>query len=471
MSSAVGLDMDRSEDVVLRQRPRLGPPIFVLCPARSGSTLLRYVLDAHPAIFAPAETNLSSVLAGIHSMAHVLLGDGEMADLAAEDQSRQLAQDTIGQVAADSGASRWCDKSLTSVHHAPYLARVFPDAQFICLYRNCRDFLLSAVEASPWGYNAYGFDAYVRASPDNVVPALSAYWADVTAALLNFEEEHPSVSIRVRYEDMALNPTATVNAIWEFLQIEPAPLSPDAALSGHHGTGPGDHKVDFTTRIEATSVNKAAAVPFDHIPRPLLDRLNALHSAVGYNPISTDATPTWRALPENGADIERAASSRNTADLLNVIAGRLEDNPAARGSAESDSATVAIELSGHSQTWLIDLASSSVSVGQSADAIRVICAEKTLREVLTDVTNFASAMRHGLITIAPPEGADEEATHRALRALVAAIRPTQAVTTLTEPGQDEAGSPTPLEVSEWHSMRGDTSGSAAAGASIQPGVM
>jgi hypothetical protein len=33
-------------------------PLFVLCMARSGSTLLRFLLDAHPDLACPPETNL-----------------------------------------------------------------------------------------------------------------------------------------------------------------------------------------------------------------------------------------------------------------------------------------------------------------------------------------------------------------------------------------------------------------------------
>ena len=33
-------------------------PVFILCNGRSGSTLLRFVLDAHPELACPPETNL-----------------------------------------------------------------------------------------------------------------------------------------------------------------------------------------------------------------------------------------------------------------------------------------------------------------------------------------------------------------------------------------------------------------------------
>jgi hypothetical protein len=36
-------------------------PVFVLCAARSGSTLLRFVLDAHPQLACPPETNVPAL--------------------------------------------------------------------------------------------------------------------------------------------------------------------------------------------------------------------------------------------------------------------------------------------------------------------------------------------------------------------------------------------------------------------------
>jgi len=38
-------------------------PVFVLCNGRSGSTLLRFLLDAHPDLACPPETNLPSLCA------------------------------------------------------------------------------------------------------------------------------------------------------------------------------------------------------------------------------------------------------------------------------------------------------------------------------------------------------------------------------------------------------------------------
>jgi len=54
-------------------QPRHAPdaPVFVLCNGRSGSTLLRFLLDAHPELACPPETNLpvmASQLATVWSL-------------------------------------------------------------------------------------------------------------------------------------------------------------------------------------------------------------------------------------------------------------------------------------------------------------------------------------------------------------------------------------------------------------------
>src|SRR6185437_13455843 len=41
--------------------PPSGGPVFVLCMGRSGSTLLRFILDAHPSLACPPETNLGQL--------------------------------------------------------------------------------------------------------------------------------------------------------------------------------------------------------------------------------------------------------------------------------------------------------------------------------------------------------------------------------------------------------------------------
>jgi hypothetical protein len=49
-------------------------PVFVLCMGRSGSTLLRFLLDAHPELACPPETSLPA-LCGQLSVVWSLISD------------------------------------------------------------------------------------------------------------------------------------------------------------------------------------------------------------------------------------------------------------------------------------------------------------------------------------------------------------------------------------------------------------
>jgi protein-tyrosine sulfotransferase len=79
--------------------------------------------------------------------------------------------------------------------------RVFPEAKFVCLYRHPMDVIASGIEASLWGLNGFGFDAYVASSPGNAVLALAQFWADNTAAILAVEQRFLDRCHRVWYED------------------------------------------------------------------------------------------------------------------------------------------------------------------------------------------------------------------------------------------------------------------------------
>jgi Sulfotransferase family len=55
-------------------RGRSRDPVFVLCMSRSGSTLLRLILDTHPDLACPPETNIPAVLLAQLNDLHHRLG-------------------------------------------------------------------------------------------------------------------------------------------------------------------------------------------------------------------------------------------------------------------------------------------------------------------------------------------------------------------------------------------------------------
>src|ERR1700683_749103 len=163
-------------------------PVFILTASRSGSTLLRFILDTHPDIACPPETMITAACVP-------LLRSWDILDHAGEGQQRlvdappgmppeaaELIRDTMdrlfGQYLARRGKPRWCDKSLDSVMAAQLLAEVYPEAKFVCLFRHCMDVVASGIEACPWGVSRFGFDTYVAQNPGNNVAAIATSWVD-----------------------------------------------------------------------------------------------------------------------------------------------------------------------------------------------------------------------------------------------------------------------------------------------------
>lgn len=271
-------------------------PVFVLCAGRSGSTLLRFLLDAHPDLMCPPENRLPELcaqLAGVWSAASgtpLSQKDRKDTSAAVPDTAiagvRRCADLTIDAYLARTGKKRYCDKNLGTARHAELLARMYPEATFLCLYRHPMDVVASAVEACPWGLRNYGFEPYVAATPGNSVQAMARYWADHTTAILAVEERFPERCRRIRYEELVADPESVAGEVFEFLGVPAAPGISTRCFSLERERGGGsDYKIWSTDRITADSVGRGWSVPANLIPGPLRARVNALAGKLGYVPV------------------------------------------------------------------------------------------------------------------------------------------------------------------------------------------
>ena len=127
-----------------------------------------------------------------------------------------FAEKTIGTYACSHDKSQWVDKSLPTVGLIEHIVAVYPNARFICLYRNALDTINSIIEASEFGYDSFGVGTYVARNPRNTVMALALSWIDKTEMILRFEHAHRDRSHRIRYEDLVANPAFETDALYEF---------------------------------------------------------------------------------------------------------------------------------------------------------------------------------------------------------------------------------------------------------------
>ena len=273
-------------------------PVFVLCAARSGSTLLRFVLDAHPQLACPPETNVPALCGQLATVWSLIEGaplspnrGDEPPDIpdAAITGVRETMDRMVGSYLARRGKARYCDKSLGTARFAYLMRRIWPQAKFICLFRHPMDVIASGMEASPWGVNGYGFDPYIAETPGNVVYALARFWADNAGAILAAQEQYPEACLPVRYEDLVGNTQSVADQVFGFLGVDLVPdIGKRMFAPERERYGPADYKIWHTSEVTTASVGRGWTVPAGLISPQVLAVINDLCSKLGYVPVDDD---------------------------------------------------------------------------------------------------------------------------------------------------------------------------------------
>ncbi len=122
------------------------PPIFIGGAGRSGTTLLRVVLDSHSRIACGPELkvipSVASLWADFHALGAVLADSRVQGD----DIDRvfgRLIVDLLEPLRRGAGKPRVAEKSPNNVFFFPHLHRMFPDASFLHMLRDGRDVVAS----------------------------------------------------------------------------------------------------------------------------------------------------------------------------------------------------------------------------------------------------------------------------------------------------------------------------------------
>ncbi|NJA07313.1 hypothetical protein HC024_16495 [Methylococcaceae bacterium WWC4] len=264
-----------------------GRPIFILSCVRSGSTMLRYILDTNPNICSPGHLNLGLLCLGLYKASYYSIGSlpdiktEEQRDVFAIHESRAIIHQLMDKYVQGKGGKRWCEKSTDNVDYAGLLEKLFPEAQYICLYRSCLDVVYSCIKTSPLGFMDE-LSPYVQRQPTNFVAAVIENWLEKTEKLIRFEENYPDKSIRVNYEFLVNNPRDELYRLFAFLGEDWNSELSNSIFKVSHDQGPGDSKVKFSSEIRRDSVGNGVQIPFTAIPEALVNRVDALHQKLGY---------------------------------------------------------------------------------------------------------------------------------------------------------------------------------------------
>ncbi|MEZ4629938.1 MAG: sulfotransferase [Deinococcales bacterium] len=265
---------------------------LVLGFPRSGTTLLRLLLDAHPDISCPPEPWLTTACAkfireipATGPSVGVLTGLGFSGITEAEilGSLRDLVFKFHRQMAAGKKIS--IEKSGFDIFYLEELERLFAGhAKFITLIRHPLDVVASMKTLSDeMGIYMPELHRYIQRYADPL-EAFAEAWIEKTQALTTFLERHAAQSFYLRYEDLLANPLESLNELMHFLGCEPFTQEQLAsALASNPRIGLGDWKVYETYQLEPAKIGQWQKKLSRHSVTKLLPRLEPLISAHGYD--------------------------------------------------------------------------------------------------------------------------------------------------------------------------------------------
>jgi len=196
-------------------------PIFVVGCARSGTTLLRLMLDSHPQLSSGPETKFLPDLDRIIARWKLPAKFGLPREYWLA-KMRQFYGSLHEDYMRTRGKTRWAEKSPLYTLHLDLIEELYPEAQYVHLIRDPRDVVASTKER--WGYRA-GLGTALR-KWRRYVETAQAFGARVG----------PTRYHELRYEDLVAEPERQMAGLLEFLgePWDPAVLAYDGVEHNFH---------------------------------------------------------------------------------------------------------------------------------------------------------------------------------------------------------------------------------------------
>lgn len=273
--------------------------MIVLGLPRSGTTLLRRLLDAHPNIACPGETHLLNAVARFLHKDELIEGAsmGVLQGLSFAgfdevevlERLREFAFSFSRAQAHRQGKSRWAEKTALDVFYLDEIEQVFSGHVYqICVFRHGLDVACSNMElAEKNGGYIDEFHEYIKRHKRPLLAFCHA-WVDLTNQLMEFADRHMETTTVYRYEDLVAEPEATLRALIEFVG---EPWDYDIlrrAMTESDNLGFGDWKTYSKQKIESSSVSR-----WKNLSPAMISRageiINPTLEKLGYEPLPVEA--------------------------------------------------------------------------------------------------------------------------------------------------------------------------------------
>src|ERR1043165_1006163 len=222
------------------------PPIFILGVPRSGTTLLRTILDAHPAIASGPETpwlgghqprSLMSLWTTLREEGWGYCKSFNMGREVPTEAARAFLSVLMDRYAAARGKRRWAEKTPDNALHVDFLTELFPEAKFVHLVRDGLDVAMSTSVVAPHrkGISSFleqtlGFGPDAPPLPNSPFAALLRWhhWNNLIRKSLTGRQ-----TFTLGYERLVTEPEPTVRGLMEFIGEPFVPAMLDYTKSRH----------------------------------------------------------------------------------------------------------------------------------------------------------------------------------------------------------------------------------------------
>jgi hypothetical protein len=277
------------------------PAPFVVGAGRSGTTLLRMMLDAHPELTIPPETRfvprLIRVCRGADATpadaSRLLAAERNWADFgidAADVEHRLAAAPAVTPAtgvrafyeayAERIGKPRWGDKTPAYGARMPMIGRALPEARFVHLVRDGRDVALS-------------WRRFRESRRDD--PLTLAHWAGVwreTVGEIRAKSKRVDHYLELRYEDLVSEPRQSLERVCELVAL---PF--DAAMLDYHATA-AERLAELASGLPPKGEQQARSADDRIAPHELVTK-----------PPQADRIGAWREAlePAERSEVEAAA--------------------------------------------------------------------------------------------------------------------------------------------------------------------
>jgi hypothetical protein len=252
----------------------LTAPVFILSPARAGSTLLRMILGSHSTMYAPPELPLAQLT--VNAETSWIKASMKELKLTSDELDYLLWDRVLADLLARSGKPTLVAKTPSNVLIWQRIAECWPDARFIFLLRHPANSVASlhASWSSTWHPGESG------TTDESAAKALRY--------MTSLEEARRTLTGRtVRYEDLTAEPEVITRQLCRFLGVpfEPAMLEYGEFGHGRVGVGLGD----TSQKLKSGRIQPAAPPPdLTGLPAELL----RMCATWGYMVPRQGSTPT-----------------------------------------------------------------------------------------------------------------------------------------------------------------------------------